>query len=48
MIARALGFYETIFSIILFVIGGIMGLAQIDYENRGLYGVSLVYLITIN
>ena len=48
MIARALGFYETIFSILLIAVGSVMGLIQIDPENKALYGVSLVYLITIN
>ena len=48
MVSRGFGFYETITATILMFIGMMMGIGLITTENSGLYGVSIVYLITIS
>jgi uncharacterized membrane protein len=48
MVSRGFGFYETITTIFLMMAGMLMGISQITAANSGLYGVTIVYLITIS
>ena len=47
MVSRGFGFYETITATILMFIGMMMGIGLISNENSGLYGATVVYLVTI-
>ena len=47
MVSRGFGFYETIFSIILMMAGMFLGIAVINHNNVGHYGVAVLYLIGI-
>ena len=48
MVSAAFGYYETLISIALIAAGIIMGVTQINQENKGLYGITVVYLLTIS
>ena len=48
IVSRGFGFYEAITSTILMFIGMMMGISMINAESKGLYGVTIVYLITIS
>lgn len=47
MITRGFTYYETQIAEIMMAIGVVVGVTQINYENRALYGVTVVYLLTI-
>ena len=48
VVSRGFGFYETLISICLMFAGMIMGIALVSNSGSGLYGVAVVYLVTIS
>ena len=48
VVSRGFGFYETVISIFLMFAGMIMGIALVSNSGSGLYGVAVVYLVTIS
>jgi ATP-binding cassette, subfamily C (CFTR/MRP), member 4 len=48
MVSRGFAFYSTLIGILLMLVGMMMGIAQTNSTNAGLYGVTVVYLITIS
>ena len=48
MVSAAFGFYETLIAIVMIAVGIVMGIAQISPEDGALYGVTVVFLITIS
>ena len=47
MMMRSFGFYVTLILLLLLVAGMYLGVAQTTRENSGLYGATIVYLVTI-
>jgi ATP-binding cassette, subfamily C (CFTR/MRP), member 4 len=48
IVARGFGFYETILSIVLMLVGMMMGVSISNPDNSGLYGVAVIYLIAVS
>ena len=47
MMMRGFGFYAALILLLLLVAGMYLGVAQTTRENSGLYGATIVYLVTI-
>lgn len=48
VVSRGFGFYETIINICLMFIGMMVGIYQSSTENSGLYGVTVIYLVSFS
>ncbi len=46
VISRGFGYYETVIALVLMFIGVMVGVYQSQTANSGLYGVSVIYLIS--
>ena len=48
LVSRGFGYYQTLISNILLAIGVLMGVAIINTQDKGLLGITIVYLVLIS
>ncbi len=48
MVSRGFGLYETIINLSLMFVGMMVGIYQSTTDNSGLYGVTVIYLISFS